>query len=79
MKNGLLYKILVGIGSTPLKKSRSALFCKFSAFSNQMCTKGVWYKIKLKYSLGLLIFCSGCADLMPFSIYLCKKIIFIKI
>ena len=27
----------------------------------------------MKNSLGLLIFCGGCADLMPFSIYLCKK------
>ena len=27
------------VGSTPLKKSRPALFCKFSAFSYQMHTK----------------------------------------
>ena len=30
-------------------------------------------KKKLKNSLGLLIFCGGCADLMPFSTNLCKK------
>ena len=30
-------------------------------------------KKKMKNSLGLLIFCGGCADLMPFSTYLCKK------
>ena len=28
---------------------------------------------KMKNSLGLLIFCGGCADLMPFSTNLCKK------
>ena len=33
-----------------------ALFCKLSAFSNQMFTKVFWYKINLKNSLGLLIF-----------------------
>ena len=27
----------------------------------------------MKNSLGLLIFCGGCADLMPFSTNLCKK------
>ena len=30
-------------------------------------------KKKMKNSLGLLIFCGGCADLMPFSTNLCKK------
>ena len=35
-------------------------------------------KKKMKNSLGLLIFCGGCADLMPFSTNLCKKSIFIK-
>ena len=38
-----------------------------------MLTKEVWLIKKLKNSLGLLIFCGGCADLMPFSTYLCKK------
>ena len=28
-------------------------------------------KLKKKNSLGLLIFCGGCADLMPFSTHLC--------
>ena len=28
--------------------------------------KVVWYKIKLKNRFDLFIFCSGCADLMPF-------------
>ena len=35
-------------------------------------------KKKKKNSLGLLIFCGECADLMPFSTNLCKKSIFIK-
>ena len=39
-----------------------------------MLTKEVWLIQKLKNSLGLLIFCGGCADLMPLSAYLCKKI-----
>ena len=37
--------------------------------------KEVWLTKKKKWinSLGLLIFCGGCADLMPFSTNLCKK------
>ena len=27
----------------------------------------------MKNNFGLLIFCGGCADLMPLSTYLCKK------
>ena len=43
-----------------------------------MLTKEVWLIKNLKNSLGLLICCGGCADLMPFSTNLCQKSIFIK-
>ena len=48
-------------------------FVNFSVFFSKMCTRVVSYLKILKNSLGLLIFCPGCADLMPFSTSLCKK------
>ena len=63
---------------TPPKKCRPALLCKLAVFSYEMLTKIVRLIKKLKSILGVLaffffFFCGGCADLMPFSTYLCKK------
>ena len=56
-----------------VKITPTTLFYIFFLFFNQMCTKVIWYKIELKNSFGLLIFCIGCADLIPFSTCLRKN------
>ena len=64
---------------TPPKTLAKPYFANWRYFLHEMLTKVIWLIKKLNNSLGLLIFCGGCADLMPFSTYLCKKkSIFIK-
>ena len=62
------------LGCTPPKKNLAEpYFANCRWFLHKMLTKVVWLIKILKNSLGLLILCGGCADLVPFSTYLCKK------
>ena len=71
-----------GVPTQALQQSRGCTPPKKISPSPTLQIGGIFYKDvdqgslilkKMKNSLGLLIFCGRCADLMPFSTYLCKK------